>query len=445
MSAIKASPPQSQGSPSKKRTREDDVGERGGGNKPVRKWRVRCGERAEGILNPIREIMDKIAGKENPEKRLVSLAQGDPTAYPHLRPAPEMVDAVAQAVRAGTANGYQPSQGSLPCRASIAEFFSVEGRAPVKPSDVFMTLGCSEALSHCIAALAVKGGNILLPRPGFCLYQVLCDYQSLEARYYDLLPNQKWEIDLPQLERLTDENTVAILVNNPSNPCGAVYSGTHLKAVMAQAEKLCLPIIADEVYAEMSFEEPYVACAAVAHKVPVLSVCALSKRWLAPGWRLGWIVVHDAGGILQTAGVPESLLKLCQISLGPSAPLQAAMPEILSSTPKEWYERVLRDLEASAKCCVKRCRQIPGIELLTEPQGSMYVMLRIKPGVFGKLGTDDVEFAGQLLREESVAVLPGQCFNAPGYFRVVFAAPPEALDHAFDRVEAFCKRHSSPQ
>lgn len=417
---------------SRKRTRP-------GGDK---KWHVKSGERANSILNPIREIMDKIAGKENPRKRLVSLAQGDPTAYPHLRPHNGMVQAVSAAVSGGTASGYQPSQGAGKTRAAIAKFFSIDGREPLKPTDVFMTMGCSEALHHCMAALATKGSNILLPRPGFCLYQVLCDYQGVETRYYDLLPNQGWEVDIAQLDDLVDENTVAILVNNPSNPCGAVYSMKHMKAIMSKAEELCVPVIADEVYAEMSFGEPYVPCAAATTKVPVLSVCAVSKRWLAPGWRLGWITVHDADGILANAKIPDTILKLCQVSLGPSAPLQAALPEILESTPKEWYNRVLKDLEESAKCCVRRTRAIPGLDVPTEPQGSMYVMVRINPEIFPSFGKDDVAFAGQLLQEESIAVLPGQCFNSPGYFRVVFAAPPEVLDEAFDRIEMFCKRHA---
>jgi len=408
---------------------------------PERKWNVRRGERAMGILNPIREIMDKIAGKENPEKRLISLAQGDPTAYPHLRPGEISTNAVNAAVSGGTASGYQPSQGNGPCRKAVAEFFSTPNRPPLVANDVFMTLGCSEALAHCLAALACKNGNVLLPRPGFCLYQVLCDYHGLEARYYDLLPNQKWEIDLDQLGQVADENTVAILINNPSNPCGAVYSRSHLEKFMAKAEELKVPVIADEVYAEMTFEVPYLSCAAASAKVPVLSVCALSKRWLAPGWRLGWVTVHDAFGILADAGIHQQLLKLCQISLGPSAPLQASLPEILHSTPKEWYGRVMRDIQESAKVSTRRAKAVAGLEVPSEPQGAMYLMIKLKPGAFKGIGTDDVAFAGQLLQEESIAVLPGQCFNAPGFFRTVFAAPPNALEEAWDRIEDFCKRH----
>lgn len=424
---------------SRKRPLEQD-----GNSSQTGKWNVRVGVRATAIRNPIREIMDTVAGKENPDKPLVSLAQGDPTCYPHLRPSEEMVNAVTEALQSGEHNGYQPSQGMGSCRAALAESFTVPGRPALEPSDVFMSLGCSEALSHCIGALAGSGCNMLLPRPGFPLYEVLCGYHGVEVRYYDLLPETAWQCDLGSIEKQADGNTSALLINNPSNPCGAVYSREHLVDVMGLAEKLRLPVIADEVYAGMSFSRPYVACAAASPSVPVLSVCALSKRWLAPGWRVGWVTVHDAAGAFAGAGVKEALLKMCQVSLGPSAPIQAAVPAILQATPNgcTWHTDVLAALEASARCCVRRCRATPGMEVASEAQGSMYLMVRLQPDVLQGIGCDDVLLARELLAEESIAILPGQCFGAPGYFRCVFAAPVEVLEEAWNRIEAFCRRRS---
>jgi len=439
--------------PSLKRPRQEATGDQHGVtggpviSKPrtVKEWRVQCGERAVGIRNPIREIMDSIVGKENPSKQMISLAQGDPTAYKHLRPSDFMVGAVNAALNAGSFHGYQPSQGLPACRMALAEFFSVAGRKPLTPNDVFMTLGCSEALSHCVAALATRGANMLLPRPAFSLYEVLCAYHGVECRYYDLLPDKGWEVDLDSLAAVSDDNTCAVLINNPSNPCGAVYSMAHLAKVMAVCADLKLPIVADEVYSGMTFGEPYVACAAVASNVPVLSVCALSKKWLAPGWRLGWITVHDTEGAFASAGVSDTLLKLCQVSLGPSAPLQAAMPAILSETRPEWYQEKLQALQRQAKVCVERTRQTPGLSVASEPQGAMYFMVRIEPGILSGVGNDDLAFARELLREESVAVLPGQCFMLPGFFRVVFAPPVDVLEQAWDRIEAFCRRRAVPK
>lgn len=205
-----------------------------------------------------------------------------------------------------------------------------------------------------------------------------------------------------------------------------------------RSSSICL--IADEVYHGMAFEESaYVACAEANPRVPVLSVCALSKVWLTPGWRVGWIACHDVDGVLAGAGVQETLLKLCQVSLGPTAPMQAAIPSILQDTPKEWYSTVISALRLSADCCVRRCQGVPGLEVAAKPQGSMYLMVRIMPGMLRDCD-DDVDFAGALLQEESVVVLPGQCFQYPGYFRCVFAAPVAALEEGWDRIESFCAR-----
>lgn len=410
--------------------------------KASKSWNIRLGRRASGIRNPIREIMDTITGKENPSKNILSLAQGDPTAYPHLRPCPEMLAAVAGAFSAGLDHGYQPSQGNAKARKALAEYFNVPNRLPLTEKDVYMTIGCSEGLSHIVAALAADGSNMLVPKPGFPLYQVLCDYHGVEVRYYDLLPDRDWEIDLDSCKRLADANTCAILVNSPSNPCGAVYSKKHLEEVMSFCEEAKLPVIADEVYSKMSFGDVFVPCASVNPNVPVISVCALSKRWLAPGWRLGWIMVHDTQDrVLAKADLPGTLLQLCQVSLGPTAPLQAAVPALLRNTPQEWYTEVVRHLRTQAACCVRRCKAVPGLEVCSEPMGSMYFIAKIQPGVFGEpINNDDVAFAGALLAEESVVILPGQCFQYPGYFRVVFAAPVHILEEAWDRIEAFCKR-----
>jgi tyrosine aminotransferase len=281
----------------------------------------------------------------------------------------------------------------------------------VQPDDVFMTLGCSEALSHCISALAVEGSNMLLPRPGFPLCQVLCDYHGVEPRYYDLVPDRNWEIDIDSVRAVADERTCALVVNNPSNPCGSVFSAQHLKDVLALAEELCLPIVADEVYTDMSFGEPYVSCAAVSPNVPILAVSALSKRWVAPGWRMGWITVHDAHGALKDGEVQDTLLKICQVTLGPAAPLQAAIPGILAGGLAEetWKTGVLAALSESAQYCIERCKAVPGLEVASNPQGTMYLMVRVKPGVYRDID-GAISFSGALLEEESVAVLPGECF-----------------------------------
>ncbi len=143
---------------------------------------------------------------------------------------------------------------------------------------------CSGALEIAISALADPGLNILLPSPGFSLYQTICNNKAVQARYYRLIPERDWEIDLDQLRSLIDANTVAILINSPSNPCGSLFSRQHLVDLVKVAEYYHLPIISDDVYSEMVFEgNEYVSVAEVSSTVPIISVGGMAKRYMVPG------------------------------------------------------------------------------------------------------------------------------------------------------------------
>ena len=118
------------------------------------------------------------------------------------------------------------------------------------------------------------------------------------------------------MESVIDENTVAILVNNPSNPCGSVFDEDHLTEILKIAEKYCLLIIADEIYEHFVFngsEKSYTPIAKLSKNVPVLSCGGLTKRYLVPGWRLGWITIHERNGIFQESGIRKGLQSLSQV------------------------------------------------------------------------------------------------------------------------------------
>lgn len=345
---------------------------------------------------------------------------------------------MVHAFSSGHHNGYTASTGSAACRAAIAELHS-QGTSPLSRDDVFVTVGCSEALEHCIAVLAAPGSNVLLPRPGFPLYETICRRHGVECRFYNLMPECGWEVDVDSVRQLADASTAAILINNPSNPCGAVYSREHLEDVVAIAKELKLPLVADEVYAGMTFGKRFVPLAEVADSVPVFSVGALSKRWLVPGWRLGWVCVHDSHDTLQGSGVRVAINSLCQISLGPSVPLQAAVPTILATDDSTWLAEIMGSLREGAEFSAHRVSNIKGLSTVTPPEGAMYVLVRVDLDAFRGCSTDTL-FAEELLAEESVLVLPGECFKASGFIRIVTTVPLDVLQAAWDRIEDFCGR-----
>ena len=406
--------------------------------------------------NPIREIVEastSTAGTAAAEKNqaavrdVLKLSVGDPTAF-GLGPPAAAREAVAAAARGDGAHGYGHSCGRPAAREAVARDLARHG-PEVAAEDVFLAAGCSQALQLALACLAGAGAgeaggpprNVLLPRPGFPLYATICEHYGVEARHYDLRPERGWEADAAQLGRLADARTAAVVVCNPGNPTGQCWSRQHLEQVVQACRELRVPLVADEVYADMAFNGgEFVSAAAVCREVPCLVAGALSKRWLAPGWRLGWLAVYDRDGLLGPARVREGLARLCQITIGPCALIQEALPRILHETPAAFFQDTLATFEAGARYCCERLAAIDGLACPSAPQGAMYLMARVDLDRFPGLA-DDVAFAARLLAEEGVAVLPGTCFGAPGFFRIVVAVPMGALERAWDRIGRFAARH----
>ncbi|UYV63897.1 TAT [Cordylochernes scorpioides] len=215
--------------------------------KTRRMWRVVPSKFSTRTVNPIRAIVDHLTINPNPDKEMIALSIGDPTIFGNLKPCNEVVEALVDSARSYKHNGYTPSVGSLEAREAVAKYESTP-EVQVEPQDVILTSGCSHALELCLLALANPGDNILVPRPGFPIYATLVRALGVEVRYYDLLPENDWEVDLTQLAQLADERTAALVINNPSNPCGSVFSRSHLEELLDTAAQLCLPIVADEIY-----------------------------------------------------------------------------------------------------------------------------------------------------------------------------------------------------
>jgi tyrosine aminotransferase len=412
--------------------------------------------------------------------------------FGNLHTAELINEAVVEAVRSGRANGYPPAVGTEAAREAVAQaanevlseaarlssrFFARRSRRSSSPDgyvngagetacglpsepaahyekrDVILTSGASHALDLCFSALLDPGDNVLLPSLSFPLYETICAYLGAQVRRYPLDPDHDWHIVGLEAggatDQLVDERTVCIVINNPMNPCGSVYERKHLKEIVAFAERHHLVILADEIYSGMVFERlpgdrsglvgPLDAppIASLATKVPVLTVDGLAKRFLVPGWRMGWILIHDPSPDEQFAVVRRALEGLSMKILGPNSLIQAALPIILTKVNRQWHESVRTTLARQARFAYEQLAHIPALHIPSRPWGAMYILAEVRQG-----GMTGLEFVQRLMAEESVLVLPGECFGAPpGYFRITFCAPLDKLSEAFGRIANFCHRH----
>ncbi|XP_010537035.1 PREDICTED: probable aminotransferase TAT2 [Tarenaya hassleriana] len=393
----------------------------------------------KGILSL---LMQSIEEEDKSPKRVISLGMGDPSAYSCFRTTPVAQQAVSDALLSHDFHGYAPTVGLPQARRAIAEYLSRDLPYKLSQDDVFITSGCTQAIDVALAMLARPGANILLPRPGFPIYELCAKFRQLEVRYVDLLPDSGWEIDLDAVEALSDQNTVALVVINPGNPCGNVYGYQHLKKVAEMAKKLGILVIADEVYGHLAFgNTPFVPMGVFGSVVPVLTLGSLSKRWIVPGWRLGWFVTTDPLGSFKDPKIIERFKKYFDILGGPATFIQAAVPTILEQTDELFFKKTLNTLKNSSVICYERIKEIPCIDCAHRPEGSMAMMVKLNLELLEDI-SDDIDFCFKLAREESVIILPGTAVGLKNWLRITFAADQSSLEEAFNRIKCFYLRHS---
>jgi tyrosine aminotransferase len=430
---------------------------------------------AQRTANPIRGIVDRIAPDPAHRKSFLKLSIGDPTLDGNLLPPSVAEAAVIDAVRSRKYNGYAPSHGLPEARRAVAAFWSDNfardrpGGRRYEADDAVVCSGASQALEIAIAALCNPGDALLLPAPGFSIYEVVCANRGIAAAHYACLPERQWDIDLDALDktvvalRAAGKRVPAIVVNNPANPSGSNFSREHVRDICAFAGRHRLVIIADEIYAGMTFGgRPFTSVASFS-TAPALIIGGIAKIFVVPGWRLGWIVRHDDkcasaatpgdSARAAAAGAPSAsapldrvwagVIALTQIIIGPNALVQAALPAMLSSETAAERGELVRTINAQHDLCLELLQAAAGSGLKPVPAGgAMYMLVGIDVARFdARHGiTDDVAFAAALMREENVQVLPGSIFHAPGFFRIVVTKPPEQLREAVGRIVAFAQR-----
>ncbi|GMN53849.1 hypothetical protein TIFTF001_022987 [Ficus carica] len=390
-----------------------------------------------GILNMLVDNLDK-----SDQRPCIMLGRGDPTEFPSFRTTPLAVDAVTDALRSFNFNSYAPTVGVLQGRRAIAKYLSEDLSYQLLEEDVYLTSGCTQSIEIIISVLARPGANILLPRPGYPQYEARAAYEKLEVRHFDLVPEKDWEVDLDSVEALADENTAAIVIINPSNPCGSVFKYQHLKKIAETARRLGILVIADEVYGHLVVgSNPFVPMGEFASLVPVVTLGSISKRWIVPGWRLGWVVTNDPTAILRKTGIVESIKNCLNITSDTPTFIQAAVPQILEKTNDEFFSKIIYIMRQAVEVLYETVAAIPCLTCPVKPEGSMAVMVKLNLPLLEDI-VDDLDFCLKLAKEESIIFLPGVAVGLKNWVRITFAAELVSLEDALGRLKAFCQRHA---
>ena len=402
-------------------------------------WRVLGSLSSLQSINPIREALISIRPPPSFPKTIHLLALGDPTAFPEFTSHQNVMAAAASELSRGSGNGYTDNLGPIVARTALAQYYS-NANLKLTPQDVFLDLGCTGAIITVINALADAGDNILVPSPGFPMYSTTCSNRGIEDRRYKLLPEASWEADLAHMDILVNKRTKALVIVNPSNPCGSVYSRAHLQQLLNFAQRHHLPVIADEIYGHMTFGTPFVSLGELETESPVFVLGGLAKRWLVPGWRVGWGVIYDRADIAQEARL--GIFKVKNMTLHPPTFLSNAIPRILDTVPQGFYQQVTDKLQANADFLHSRINQLPGLAM-SRPEGAMYAYVSINCNVFKDIHSSQ-QFAEKLAWEQGVITMPAECFLSDSAFRIVLCNSREVLADSCDRIAQFLHAHLAP-
>lgn len=398
-------------------------------------WNVQLSQFGKVTVNPFRQMAENSKVVPNPKKSVVTLQLGDPTIFDNFKRPQAAFEAIKQAIDKDKFS-YVHTTGIKEARQAVADYVNKSG-ANVSSDDIMLTSGGSGSLEMCFLILANAGENILVPRPCFS-YRTWILGAAIEARAYNLNPSKDWEIDLEHLELQIDQKTRGILINQVGNPCGNVFSKQHLLDIIAIAERHRLPIICDDIYEHFVFPGvEYFSVASLSKNVPVLSCSGLTKRFIMPGLRMGWISIHDRHDALKE--IKQGLIRTCGRNLGPNCTVQIALPEILRNTPQEFFDDTTKRVHQHALVAFNLLRDAPGLNPIM-PKGAFYMMIGINLKNFPEFSSC-LEFVEGLIAEQSVLTFPGPCFDFPGYFRVVLTVPEDLIIEACNRIHEFCHKH----
>jgi alanine-synthesizing transaminase len=382
----------------------------------------------------IRNIVAEAQKVEAAGTRVQYLNIGDPVAFGFKTP-PHLVAAVEQALRDGH-NNYGPSAGIPAARDAVAVEYTKNG-FPVSADRVFITAGTSEGIELTLSAVVDAGGEVLVPMPTYPLYTAVLAKLDARAKYYRLDASNGWMPDLDHLESLVTPATRALVVIDPNNPTGAVYPDPVRRALLNFADKHGLLVLADEVYGDLGFDGPVAPYGLLDPDASIISFSSLSKAYLAPGWRSGWMAI---GRSPRLDDVVAAVRKLADGRLCSTVPMQYAIAPALRGDRSHQLS-FREELKARSDLTVSRLRAMPGVTVV-EPTAAFYAM----PRVALPPGRTDEHYVKALLHATGVLCVYGSGFGLPpedGFLRIVFLAPLADLSAIYDLMEKFTAQYLS--
>ena len=398
-------------------------------------------DKSDKLLNVCYDIrgpvMDEAAKMEADGINVLKLNIGNPAPFGFRAPDEIIVDMI---YNLRSTEGYSESKGLFSARKAIMQYCQLKNIPNVKVNDIYTGNGVSELITMAMQGLLNNGDEILVPMPDYPLWTAAITLAGGTAVHYICDEEADWYPDIEDIKKKVTPNTKGIVVINPNNPTGALYSDALLKEIVEIARQNGLIIFADEIYDRLVFEgEKHTAIASLAPDLLTVCFNGLSKSHKVAGFRAGWMCL--AGDKSKAKGYIEGLNMLSTMRLCSNVPAQSIIQTALGGiqTGDALFQPGGRIYE-QRDFIYEALNSIPGVSA-TKPKGAFYIFPKLDVKKFNI--TDDEKFSLDLLREKHILVTCGTGFNwhKPDHFRIVFLPDRRTLGMAMDKLEEFLSHY----
>ena len=392
----------------------------------------------DNVCYDIRGPVHKEARRlEDEGHRILKLNIGNPAPFGFDAPEEVIKDVI---VNMHPGLGYCDSKGLFAPRKAIAQYYQQKGLRKADVDDIYIGNGASELIVMSMQALLNNGDELLVPAPDYPLWTAAVTLSGGRPVHYICDEQADWYPDLDDIKSKITPRTRGIVLINPNNPTGAVYSTEFLLEVIEIARQNDLIIFADEIYDKIIYDDiAHHSICTLCDDVLVVTFNGLSKAYRACGFRQGWMMV--SGPKQHARGYIEGLEMLASMRLCANVPMQFAIQTALGGY-QSINELILPGgrLRKQRDLAWELLNNIPGVSCV-KPKGSLYMFPKLDPKVYPI--KDDQKMVFDLLQQEKMLIVQGTGFNwpAPDHFRIVFLPPEEQLQDAMTRLARFLKTY----
>ena len=378
-------------------------------------------------------IMDRARQMEEEGQKIIKLNIGNLAVFGFDAPEEIQQDMVRNL---SNASGYSDSKGIFAARKAVMHETQKQHIHGVTLDDIYLGNGASELIVMATNALLDDGDELLLPAPDYPLWTAAASLSGGKPVHYLCDESQGWAPNLDDIRAKITPRTKGIVVINPNNPTGALYTDVTLRAIVGMARQHGLVIFADEVYDKVLYDGVrHTAIASLSTDVLTLTFNSLSKSYRSCGYRAGWMVV--SGDKRHARDYIEGLNMLSNMRLCPNVPGQYAVQTALGGYQS--IDDLVGEggrLRRQRDLAYELITAIPGVSCV-KPVAALYMFARLDPAIYPI--ADDREFFLDLLNETRVMLVQGTGFNwaVPDHFRIVFLPHEDDLREAIARIARF--------